>query len=156
MNKNSKIPNPTQDDRLSNFADQALSGRVSQIEAELDDELVGLEQTVLRLQNAFPPITLDQIPVKQMQVRLNARIRRENQEKKEPFWKKWFEPQARLQIGMAFAAVALMVTLAVFSPSLTTAGSSTTGTALTPIKNSFVVIMLAGLILITIWIKRRK
>ncbi len=157
MSQLGKYPNSMQDDRLAEFTDQALAGRLNQTDADVDEELLALEETILRLKDAFPPAAaLDQSTVKQMQVRFNARVRREAREVKQPFWKKWFKPQSHLQLGMAFAAAAFLITFAVFAPSMTTVGPSTSATALTPMKNTFVVIALAGVILIFLWIKRRK
>ncbi len=156
MNQPNNRPHSIQEDnRLADFTNQILEGRNKQIESNVDEELIGLEKTILRLNQAFPLTSLDEATVKQMQVRLNARMRREEQETKQPFWKKWFEPQYRLQFGMIFIVMALVFLFITSPPSFTTAGSSITATALTPMQNSIVVV-LAGVILVLLWIKRRK
>jgi hypothetical protein len=156
MSQLSKSPNSVKDDRLADFTDQVLAGKVNQAEANMDEELRALEETILRLKNAFPPAALDQSTVKKMQVRFKARVRRETQAVKQPFWKKWFEPQSRLQFAMAFAAMAVLIAIAVFSPLSTTAGSSTSATALVPVNGTFTVIALAGVLLLIFLWKRRK
>lgn len=148
--------NLIQDDRLADFTDQVLAGRFNEAEENLDEEMLALEQTILRLKTAFPPAALDQSAVKQMQVRFNARVRREAQEVKKPFWKAWFEPQNRAQFGMAFTAVALLIAFIVLSPSMTITGSSASGAALTPASGTLAAVALAGAFLVFLWIKRRK
>ena len=145
-----------QDNRLADFVDQVLEGKMKQAESNVDDELLGLEQTILRLNQSLPPVSLDEATVKQMQVRLNARIRRESQEVKQPFWVKWFSSQTRPQLGFAFAAIALLIFLFVGTPLLSTDSSSTTGTALTPMNNMVVAGVLVGGILVIFWLMRRK
>ena len=144
-----------QDTRLTDFTDQVMEGRIKQAESDADEDLLGLEKTILRLNQAFPPTSLDEASVKQMQVRLNARMRREEQETRQPFWKKWFQPKFRLQFGMAFMVMALVIIFLIYTPSLITAGSFTNATALTPMQGSIVAV-LAGIILVFLWIKRRK
>ena len=145
-----------QDNRLADFVDQVLEGKMKQAESNVDDELLSLEQTILRLNQSLPPVSLDEATVKQMQVRLNARIRRESQEVKQPFWVKWFSSQTRPQLGFAFAAIALLIFLFVGTPLLSTDSSSTTGTALTPMNNMVVAGVLVGGILVIFWLMRRK
>jgi len=156
MSQLTKSPISVEDDRLADFTDQALAGRVDRAEANADKEILVLEETVLRLKNALPPAALDQAAIKQMQVRFKARVKREAREVKQPFWKKWFEPQPRLQFTMSLVALALLIVFAVFSPLSATTGSSTSATALEPAKSSYVAFALAGILLIFIWIKRRK
>ncbi len=156
MKQNNNHLDLQQDNRLADFADRVMEGKMKQSESNADDELLGLEQTLLRLNQSLPSVSLDDATVKQMQVRLNARIRRETQEAKQPFWTKWFSIQGRSQFGFGLAAVALLILLAVISPSLTTGSSSTTGTALTPMNNMFVIGLLVGGILVIFWFMRRK
>lgn len=148
--------NLTQDDRLTDFADQVAQGKTKQTESNADDELLNLEKTILRLNQSLPSVSVDEATAKQMQVRLNSRIRREAQEIKGPFWKKWLAPQARSQFGFAFVIVVLLITFAIFSASSTDSGSTITATALNPAKNIFIAGILALVIAIFLWIKRPK
>jgi len=152
INKNSDIQ---QDDEVANFADQVIQGKRNEPASHLTDELAGLEETILRLNSSFPQKPLDDATVKQMHVRLKARIRREEQNVKPSFWKKWFGRESTPQLGLAFAVLAILVVALVSGPSLTNVGSSTTGTASTPV-NLFVVVGLAGAVLVIFWIMRRK
>jgi len=155
MSELSKSSNSIQDDRLADFTDQALAGRVDRVESNIDDETFALEQTILRLKNALPPAALDQSTIKQMQARFKARVKREAREVKQPFWKKWFEPQSRPQFAMAFAVMAALIVFVIFSPPATV-GTSASATALSPVNGVFAIIALAGVLLIFVWAKRRK
>lgn len=155
MNQPSKHPNLIQDNRLADFTDQVMEGSIKQAESNAEEELLSLQKTILRVNQAFPPTTLNEATIKQMQVRFNARMRREEQEIKQPFWKKWFKPQSRFQFGMALAGMALAIVLITFVPALANTGSSINATALTSRQGSLVV-ALAGIIIYLLWIKRRK
>lgn len=143
-----------QDDRLAEFTDEVLEGRMQQPASNVDEELFLLEETVLRLRNTYPPVSLDEARVKQMHVRLKNRLRRETQDDEQPFWKKWLtRPQVRLAVG----ALGLLLLFVLASPLLTPAGSSTTATALASSQGKFVTAgLVTALVLIILWIKRRR
>lgn len=163
MDQTNKHSNPQQDDQLAEFADQVLRGKAKHpalrqaqdIASPQTDELLGLEETILRLSSSFPPDSLDEATVKQMHVRLKARIRREEKAVKPSYWKKWFGREFSPQLGLAFAVFAVLVVMVVSGLPLTPSGSSTTGTASTPV-NLFVAVGLAGVVLIIFWVMRRK
>lgn len=154
MSQLNKSPNSVKDERLADFTDQVLAGRVDRVESNADEELLALQETVLRLRQTIPPAALDRAAVKQMQARFKARVKREAREVRQPFWKKWFEPQPRLQFAMAFAVTALLIAFAVFSPAAIN-GSSSSATALTPVSGAIAALALAGILLL-FWLKRRK
>jgi len=156
MKQSNERFNQLQDDRLSDFADQVAEGQMKETVSGADEELLGLERTILRLNGSLPPVSLDEAVIKQMQVRLNARIRRAAQEAKPSFLEKWFSPGLRPQTGFALVVVILLVTLAIFSVSSSSPGSSVTGTAFGPAKNIFIIGILAGVTFIYLWIKRPK
>jgi hypothetical protein len=157
MNQPNDRPNSMQDNRLADFTDRVVDGKIRQVESDVDEELIGLEKTILHLNQSFPLVSLDEATVKQMQVRLNARIRREEQETKLPFWSKWFAPQVRLQFGMISLITVLIIVLVISPSSLTPTGSSVNATAMTTTQGTIIVV-LTGVILalLWIWIKRRK
>lgn len=145
-----------QDDQLADFADQVMQGKHGKLSASPStDDLLVLKETILRLNNSLPPASLDEATVKQMHVRLKARIRREEQYVKPSFWKKWFGREISPQLGLAFAAMAVLIIAIVSFPSLTNLSSSTAGTASTPV-NLFVAAGLAGVFLLILWVMRRK
>ncbi|MBI5825589.1 MAG: hypothetical protein HZB18_16280 [Chloroflexi bacterium] len=144
-----------QDDQLADFADQVLKGKMKYPASPPTDTLPGLEETILRLSSSFPPNPLDDAAVKQMHVRLKARIRREEQSAKPSFWKKWFGRDVSPQLGLAFAVLAILVVVVISAPSLTTSGSSTAGTASAPV-NIFIAGGLLLMVAIAFWVSRRK
>ncbi|MBK9207157.1 MAG: hypothetical protein IPL71_02130 [Anaerolineales bacterium] len=160
MDQSGKNSNLIKDsNRLADFTDQVLNGKLEKVESNVDGELLGLEETILRLKSSIPSTPLDQAAIKQMQVRLKTRIQREAREVQPPFWKKWIEIISRPQLGMAFAVALVLVVLVIFSPSLFTAGPAPlTGTALAPssTKNILIVSIAAGVMLIFFWMKRPK
>jgi len=64
-----------QDNELADFVDRLLDGKKTPASTS-DAELVGLEKTLLRLNDAFPPEELDEAKSRQMLTRLKARMRR--------------------------------------------------------------------------------
>ncbi len=155
MDQINEHSNPQQDDQLADFADQVMQGRLKTPASTSTDDLFGLEQTILRLNNSFPKDSFDEATVKQMHVRLKIRIRREEQNAAPSFWKKWFGRESTPQLGLAFAVLAILIVTLVSVPYLTVSGSTATGTASTPV-NFIVVAGLAGVALIIFWIMRRK
>ena len=155
MDQTNEQPNPQQDDQLADFVDQVIKGRMKISASNQTDDLSSLEETVLRLNSSFPQDPLDEASIKQMHVRLKSRIRREEQSVKPSFWKKWFGVEITPQLGLAFAALAVVVVVLVSSPSFTTSGSTITGTASTPV-NLFVAAGLAGVFFVLYWFTRRK
>ncbi len=151
---------PSQDEQLGDFADRVIKGQIKNTASDSNEEMHGLEETVLRLHNSMPSYTLEESAKKQMYVRLNARVRREHEKtgQKDSFWKilfstEWLRPGFAITAGV----VALLIAAVILSPSLGSAGSSTTvGTALNPNSNSLIVIGLVVLILGILWFSRRK
>lgn len=154
MNQTDKQSNSKLDDQLADFADQVIQGKRNQPASHLTDNLLGLEETILRLNNSLPPSSLDDASVKQMHVRLKARIRREEQKKRLTFWEKWFGAVVSPQLGLAFAALAVLVVVIVSFPSITSV-SPTPATATNPV-NIFIGLGVIGAMLIILWFGRRK
>lgn len=147
--------NPQQDNQLAEFADQVMQGKLNRPASSLTDELPGLKETILRLSNGFPPNPLDDAAIKQMHVRLKARIRREEKAARPSFWKKWFGRDVSPQLGLAFTILAVLIVFFVSTPSLTAPGSTTTGTASTPV-NFIGAAVLAAVLFVVFWVTRRK
>lgn len=151
---------PSQDEQIGDFADRVIKGQMKNTASDANEELHGLEETVLRLHNSMPTSSLEESAKKQMFVRLNTRIRRENEKagQKDSFWKtlfntEWLRPGFAITAGM----VALLIAVAILSPNLGSVDSSTTvGTALNPNSNLFIVIGLVVIILGILWFSRRK
>jgi hypothetical protein len=155
MTRSNDPSRSNQDNKLADFTDQLLKGQVKGIESNVDQGLRDLEETIVHLKNTIPSASLDEAVAKQMLVRLNARVRRENNQAREPAWRKWLG-QPRTQLIMASTLVALIIVLAAIVPGLTSSNSSTTATALTSSQDIVIVITLAGAILFIFWSMRRK
>ena len=72
----------SQDEELSEFADRLLNGQMKNTASDSNEELRDLEETILRLHSVMPNTSLEESQKKQMLVRLNARIRKEQTQKK--------------------------------------------------------------------------
>lgn len=158
MSKINTQPNSNQDNLLADFTDSALTGRMDLPASSLDPELISLENTILRLRDTFPPAQLDEGAVKGMYAKLNARIRREERQTKESFWQKWFgQIQNAPQLGVTFAAIAVLIALVVVSTSTGSSGSSTlAATAMTSGQSLVFAGVLVGAVILIIWKTRRK
>jgi hypothetical protein len=150
------IEHNDKDTELADFTDRLLNSKADQTASNPDEELRGLEKTILRLSGAFPPKPLDDASVKQMLVRLKARERREEERNSKPsFWKRFFDFQSNPQVGLIFAAAAVVALVVISLPSLGMSDPSTAGSAGSG-ATSWIVIGLAGVLLVIYWISRRK
>jgi len=124
MNQHKQNSFSAQDERLAAFSDQAAAGKIHQAEVDAGEDLRTLEETLLRLQNAFPSESISTATVKQMHVRFKARARREAQQEKKPFWKQWLAPQPSLQFGVMLAALVLAAGWFLFQQPIGTSGAA--------------------------------
>lgn len=143
------------DNHLADFADKALQGKINHPASTSDAELVRLEEAILRLKNTLPSDAPDLATSKQMLVRLQARIKREEEVERIPFWKKLFDFQSNPQVGMILAVATILILAVITLPSLELGGNTVTGTA----DNTTSIFIGGGLIVILLlvyWIFRRK
>ena len=146
-----------QDNELADFVDQLLDGKTPPASTS-DEELVGLEKTLLRLNDAFPPETLDEAKSKQMLARLKTRMRREEEEKaaKPSFWSRLFDLQANPQVGLLIAAAVVVVFVIVSVPAVVQPpGSAVSGTASSG-GSMYVGLGLLALLFIVYLVSRKK
>jgi hypothetical protein len=140
------------DNRLADFADAVLKGKARR-RASSDEELRVLEETILRLHKAYPPISLEKARVKQMQVRLKNRIKREGTAPQPAGWRKWFaHPQAGVFAWSVILALLFLFTAPLFS----SVGSSAAGAAWTPVHGILIALGLILLIGLLYWTNRKK
>lgn len=144
------------DAKLADFTDRLLGGNTTPTASTSDEELLHLEQTVLRLTHAFPPDSERDARAKQMLVRFKSRVSREETQALKPsIWKRFFDFQANPQTGLLLAVAAVLILAVVALPFLQPPGSSITGSAIT--NDSFYIA--AGLVLVLLaayWISRNK
>ena len=150
----------SQDEELSEFTDHVLKGQMKNTASDSAEELRDLEETVLRLHNTMPSSSLEESTKKQMLVRLNARIRKEQTQQKS-FWASlfdfhWIQNQSRTQFVAAIGIIAILVIAVIISPALGTDGSSTTGTAFNSKYSILIITGLIALIFGILWSVRRK
>ncbi|MCC7119301.1 MAG: hypothetical protein IT310_12315 [Anaerolineales bacterium] len=146
------------DEKLSDFADQALGGTLHQPASDPAEEGYGLEETVLRLRRVMPTSALEESTKKQMLARLNARIAKEQ---KESFWTRlfsleWIQDQYRPQFAIATGVLALLIVGLVFLPIDFGSTDSITGTALKSGNQVWVIVGLVALFCALLWFTRRK
>lgn len=156
MSQTNEFADKKQDDQLADFTDQTLDGNMNQTASNPDPHLLRLEETVLRLNHAFPPASLDDASKKQMLVRLKARIKREEKAEKPSIWKRWFDLQSNQQVGMILAAVAALALMVIIIPSLASVNGSVSGTAVGSGNNSLIAVGLIGTLLLVYWLARKK
>lgn len=153
----------TQDEELSEFTDRVLKGQMNHSVSNSDEELRGLEETILRLHNNMPSSSLEESTKKQMLVRLNARIRREKEQpQKMSFWaalfnSQWLRNPSRPQFATAVGILVIVITAVVVSPSLSgsSGGSTIIGTAFSGSNGFILPAILLGLIVLILWLKRK-
>ena len=145
------------DNELAEFTDRILKGRIEPFASTSDEELLSLEKTLLRLNDAFPPLPLEDARSKQMLVRLKARMRREEEEQvaRPSFWKRLFDFQSNPQVGLLVAAAAIVMLVIISLPSVEPSGNSVSGTAFSG-TSLFTALGLIGVLLVFYWISRRK
>ncbi|HNB41377.1 MAG TPA: hypothetical protein PLG52_07745 [Anaerolineales bacterium] len=145
-----------QDNELADFVDQLLDGKNPPASTS-DEELVSLEKTLLRLNDAFPPENLDEAKSKQMLARLKTRMRREEEEKaaKPSFWSRLFDLQANPQVGLLIAAAVVVFVIVSFPAVVQPSGSAVSGTASSG-GSMYVGLGLLALLFIVYLVSRKK
>lgn len=144
----------TKDNQLADFADQVLEGKMKRSASHADDDLLALEETILRLNSSLPSDSLNDAEVKQMLVRFKARVRREEQVARPSFWKRLFDFQANPQMGLILAVVVVVLLILVI-PAFPLGTSTVTGTASSS-GGVWTALGLIGVLLFIYWFSRRK
>lgn len=144
----------TKDNQLAEFADQVLEGKIMRSASNADDDMLGLEETILRLNSSLPSDSLNDAEVKQMLVRFKARVRREEQAARPSFWKRLFDFQANPQMGLILAVVVVVLLILVI-PAFPLGTSTVTGTASSS-GGLWIALGLIGVLLFIYWFSRRK
>lgn len=142
------------DARLADFTDRLLDGETAPVASASDEELLRLEQTVLRLTHAFPPEPQTDARAKQMLVRFKSRVKRA-QAVKPSIWKRLFDFQSNPQAALVPVLFVVLILAVVALPLMQIPGSSVTGTAISGTN----VYLAAGLVLILVvvyWVSRNK
>jgi len=167
MTENQNIK-PTVDEQLADFTDRILDQQSDQQGASLasDPELGELEQTALHLKNAFGDGDPSEVVIRRMRENIGVRWQQQEKATNESSWKKWLTalipPQgnwqsqrSRQRWSIAISLVIIFALMLVGTPLLKDGGSNqpaASGQILTP----GVLAVVGGLVLITVWLFRRK
>ena len=148
---------PNQDDALADFADRARMDDSAQLEFSADEELRGLEETLLRLNRAFPREAMNVETVKRMQA--DFRIRKRRQATQEQAGRQtWLSSLFQSPVALAVATFVVVIGVFAFlASSLTTSDPSMSGTAGTQTQPiGFLLVFGVIVILLALWSGRRK
>ena len=159
----------TIEDQLADFTDRILAEeKVEQDEATFapNPDLRALQQTSLRLKDAFGDDALDEEVIQRMQRNIIKQWRQQEVEKRVSVWQKltgffkgndqkWQSQRSRQRLSMALSLATLAVLLLVAIPFLNNPGSGQPG-ASGQNPSVFVLVAFGGLVLLTLWLLRRK
>ena len=160
---------PSVEDQLAAFTDRILSDEQrKQEKATLvpDPELRALERTAQRLKAAFTAGEPDGAVIQRMRNEIIEKWRRRNRLDPKTFWawlthrlgrsgQKWTSQQSRMRVSIAASLAALVVILLVAIPFLNTSSTGQPG-ASGQNPSTYVLIALGGLILLAVWLYRRR
>jgi hypothetical protein len=147
---------PTQnpDDLLTEFADRVLDGEKARLDFSRDEELRGLEETIVRLNSAFPEESLDEKTVARMQSNFKSVVRSStlNPESRPGGLSRWPRPR----MVLTFAAVLTVVSLYLLTPFFPSGTGNVEGSAGMQGETTVFVIALGSVIAILIWLRRNR
>ena len=159
----------TIEDQLVEFTDNILDDTdIDQDEATFapDPDLRALEETVLHLKRTFDDTDPDEVAIQRMRNNIVREWRQEEIELSQPFWHKWIQAlkpseqkwqsrQSRQRLSMAISLAALLVLMLISIPFMDATGSNQPG-ASGQNPGAVVIIVFGGLILLVLWLFRRK
>ncbi len=152
MNKSIK-PEKNQDDALADFVDGVLDGKIS-IASSSDPEMRSLEETILRLNQAYPRVALDEKTIKHMWADFKTRRQWDSGLFHPVFW---WSRQTRERFGLALGVVAIVLAALLFMPTLFGGIGNTQGSAgLYPQSIGLLIFLIGGVLLLAVWLGRRK
>lgn len=161
--------NPNIQDQLANYTDALLAGKaVHQNEATFapDSESRTLEETVLRLNTAFSDDDPDETTIQRMHKRIIEGWQQERQTISQSLWQrwaaglqlsrgKWRSQHSRQRLSMALSLVALVLLMLIGIPFTDISGSNQPGASGQNV-NVIVLVIFGSLVLVAIWLNRRK
>jgi len=131
--------------------------QAQKVTSNINAEMLLLQKTVIRLKKAYPPLQVSKAQVKQMHIRLMNRMEHEGLKSELPFWRQWSDIlSARPQMVFVVGFMGILMIFLAVSPLVSIANSSTTATALDSAFGPLAAVGLAAVIVIILWIKRRK
>ena len=156
---------PTIDDELANFTDHILSENTTnldEISFTSDPELLAIEKTALRLKNAFQDDGPSDIAIRRMRKNIVTQWKQKETIESEPIWKRWIpsnrkwqSQRSRQRFSMAISFAILFALMLISIPFINGTSTDQPATSVQSFNISLLVIFIS-LILLAIWISRRK
>ena len=157
------------EDQLADFIDRILAEEKNKRDEATfapDPELRALEQVLIRLKDAFGNDPPKEEVIQRMQRNIIKQWRQQQEEMRQPLWQKWVDffkasgqkwqsQRSRQRLSFALSLVTLAVLLLVTIPFLTNPAPNQPG-ASGQNPNVFVLVIFGGLILLAMWLFRRK
>ena len=163
--KKSKNDKQFTDDQLVDFTDHILSEKKmteDRISFTTDPELHALEQTALRLKNAFHDDGPSEAVIQRMRKNIAVQSQQQGIKESVPFWKKWIlssqkwqSQRTRQNYRMAISLVILFALMVVSAPHLNRIVFNQPATGGQNLNPSILLVSVA-LILLAFWLIRRK
>lgn len=148
----SNKPTQTPDDLLADFTDRVLDGKTAVLASSADDELRGLEETVMRLNRALPHESPDEATLKRLQADFRSRARSANRSSR-PAWQ---SQQSRRRLILAFTAIVILAAIFIGIPFLLSGSGSVQGAAGLQSQSILTLVAVGCVIVLFIWLGRRK
>ena len=150
---NIKKQTPSLDDLLADFTDRALDEKNTIVASSADEELSGLEETILRLQRVLPQEAPDKATLNRLQADFRSRARSADRSSRSA----WQSRQSRQRWSLAFIAIAVVIAIFFAIPlSLVDGGNVQATAGLQPQGVISILIAGAGIIAVFIWLRRRQ
>jgi len=160
QNNNNRI-----EEQLSDFTDNILDEKTAEVDENpfaSDPKLRALEQTALRLKNAFREDGPSEEVIRRMRKNIRVQWQQQEAKKSEPFWKKWIparqqwqSQRSRQRVSMA-VSLAILVVLMVLTIPLLNGTNLEQPAASGQNLSTGILAALAGFILLAVWLYRNK
>ncbi|HUI88280.1 MAG TPA: hypothetical protein VLX61_06100 [Anaerolineales bacterium] len=144
-----------QDDVLADFTDHVLDGKPAVADStHSDEELRGLEETVLLLNQTFPSQAIDEKLVKRMQFDFKIRRQKIAVPARSVFW---WSRQTLQRVVLAVVIIAIIISIFLVIPFFPSGSGNIQGSAgLHPQSIGLLVVLAGVVLLLAIWLGRRK
>jgi hypothetical protein len=148
-----KHPQENLDDLLADFTDRVLDGKNTGYTSSVDDEMRGLEETILHLQQTLPHEPLDNASLRRLQADFKSRTRSAKRASRSS----WQSRQSRQRWTLAFVSIAILAAIFIAIPLSITDGGNLQATAgFQPQSILLVLFAAGGIIALFIWLRRHK
>lgn len=147
-----KQPIQEPDDLLADFTDRVLDGKTTVLASPTDVELRGLEETVMRLKQSLPHEIPDEATLKHLQADFRSRTRSADRSPR-PVWQ---SQQSRQRLILAFTAIVILAAIFIGIPFLLSESGGVQGTAGLQPQSILAVVAVGCVIILLIWLGRRK